>query len=304
MTHDPPAKRAPPPRSGSFARARLDEERVDDTLWFAFSTIFDGRSSAEVHMRAYWAIPLRMLGAATAIACSSNGTGTGGQPSDGGPSPSSVPADDGGPSTDTNPDGIPYPSPAMGFGRNKRSGTTAGSVMNDFKFLGYRDGIVSAQLTRIALADYYDPCSKRYKLIHLSVASVWCVPCNQETDAMVAAKAQLATQGIVVLQAIADGPIQGTGATTGDLNRWISSHHANFTELLDPGLTQLSGFFDAAAVPWNSDLDPRTMEIVEASTGWAGDINSELAPALQALAIDAAGNVKSAPAYPVTATCN
>jgi hypothetical protein len=179
-----------------------------------------------------------------------------------------------------------------------------GSVMSNFKFLGYRDGAVSAQLTRIPLANYYDPCSKLYKLIHLTVSSVWCVPCQQETDAMVAAKAQLSSQGVVVLQALDDGPVQGVGATTGDLNRWIASHHSNFTELLDPGLTQLSGFFDAAAVPWNSDLDPRTMEIVDASTGWAGDINAELATARQMLGIDAAGNVKSPPAYAVSVACN
>jgi hypothetical protein len=258
-------------------------------------------------MKAYWATPLRVLGVAAAIACSSNGDGKSpGQPSASGTSPTMVPpADDAGSlSTDTNPDGFPYPAPDKGYGRNARSGSTAGSVMSNFKFLGYKDGVVAAQLSRIALADYYDPCGRRNKLIHLSVASVWCVPCNQETDAMVTARAQLASQGVVVLQALDDGPVQGMGATTGDLNRWISSHHSNFTELLDPGLTQLSGFFDAAAVPWNSDLDPRTMEIIDASTGWAGDINTELAPALHALGIDASGAVKNPPAYPVTVACN
>jgi hypothetical protein len=168
--------------------------------------------------------------------------------------------------------------------------------MQNFKFLGYPDGVIAQQPQRISLADYYDPCSKRYKLIHLSVASVWCVPCNQETDAMVAAKQQLDSQGVVVLQALDDGPVQGTGATPGDLNKWITTHRSNFTEMLDPELAQLAGFFDAAAVPWNCDLDPRTMEIIHAETGWTGTIKTELAPAWSSL--------PATPSAPPPAACN
>jgi hypothetical protein len=214
------------------------------------------------------------------------------------PAPTTT-SDEGGPVAsggDVNPDGIPYPQPAAGYGRNRRMGSTPGSVMQNFKFLGYRDGIVAQQPERISLADYYDPCSTRYKLIHLSVASVWCVPCNQETDAVVAAKAQLDSKGVVVLQALDDGPVQGTGATQGDLTRWISAHSSNFTEMLDPELMQLAGFFDAAAVPWNCDLDPRTMEIIDDSTGWAGDVTRELAPSWSAL--------PATPSYPLPMSCN
>jgi AhpC/TSA family len=197
---------------------------------------------------------------------------------------------------DTNPEGIAYPHPAAGYGRLHRMGSMPGSIMQNFKFLGFRNGAIAQQAQRISLADYYDPCSKRYKLIHLSVASVWCVPCNQETDAVVAAKAQLDSKGVVVLQALDDGPVQGTGATPGDLNRWIMSHSSNFTEVLDPGLMQLAGFFDAAAVPWNCDLDPRTMEIIYDTTGWAGDVNRELAPSWSAL--------PTTPSSPPPVSCN
>ena len=34
------------------------------------------------------------------------------------------------------------------------------------------------------------------------------------------------------------------------------------------------GFFNAAAVPWNCDIDPRTMEIIDSSVGWSGDVAS------------------------------
>src|SRR5580704_17417819 len=92
--------------------------------------------------------------------------------------PAGLGATDGG--TNTNPDGVPYPSPTGGYGRNARSGSTPGSVMANYRFQGYRSGDPSKGLPTISLADYYDPCNKRYKMIHLTVAGVWCQPCSQE----------------------------------------------------------------------------------------------------------------------------
>jgi hypothetical protein len=196
---------------------------------------------------------------------------------------------------DLNPDGIPYPSPAGGYGRTARSGTTPGSVIANYKFQGYPDGNESAGLQTIALSDYYDPCGKRSKLLHLSVAGVWCVPCNDETIAIVAGKADLASKGVVVIQALSDGPTEGVAATPMDLDYWVAKYMSNFTEMLDPGLMNLGGFFPAAALPWNCDIDPRTMEILDDSTGWAGDLDTEIQPGLTAL--------PAAPSYPIPAAC-
>ncbi len=230
------------------------------------------------------------LVAALLVACGGDGTKasttTSGQSSSG-----SAAA----PVGNTNPDGIPYPSPP--YGRTPRSGSTPGSVIQDFKFSGYPNAVVSPQLQAISLADSYDPCGKRSKLIHLTVGAVWCTPCNQETDAFVAAKVQLDAEGVVVLQALEDGPMLGIGATQTDLNGWIATHHPTFTEMLDPDPNPMLGaFFNAAAVPWNADIDPRTMELLDSSTGWSGDVTSELAPALKA--------VQSVPVLPVGVTCN
>jgi hypothetical protein len=82
-----------------------------------------------------------------------------------------------------------------------------------------------------------------------------------------------------------------------DLNYWVNNHKSNFTEVMDPGLTNFAGFFNAAAVPWNADIDVRTMEIIDASVGYAGDVDTELQPALAAL--------PAQPGYPLPAgvTC-
>jgi hypothetical protein len=193
----------------------------------------------------------------------------------------------------TNPDGFAYPSPSSGYGRTARTGSTPGSVIANFRFLGYPNADTSQGLQTISLADYYDPCSKRYKMIHLSVAAVWCVPCNQETDAIVAAKSQLASEQVVILQALDDGPTQGVPATQNDLDHWITSHQSNFTEVLDPNLQNFAGFFEAAAIPWNADVDPRTMEILDSSTGWSGDIMSEIVPS----------SLPACPSYALPSSC-
>jgi hypothetical protein len=193
----------------------------------------------------------------------------------------------------TNPDGVPYPSGAGGH--NARAASTPGSVIQNFAFQGYPDADKSKGLQTISLADYYDPCGKRLKLLHLTVAGAWCVPCGDETDTLVASKAQLASERVTVIQVLGDGPTEGVTATVTDLDNWISKHGSNFTEMLDPNLANLGTFFNAANVPWNCDIDPRTMEIIHESTGWPGNLDTELQPSLSAL--------PATPSYPIPAVC-
>jgi hypothetical protein len=221
------------------------------------------------------------------IACSSGSSGAAATPGNDGSAPATLSGHD------ANPDGVPYPKPADGYGRKARSGTTAGSVMANFKFRGYPNGDMAQGLQTIALADYYDPCGKRYKMLHLGVAGLWCEACGQETDALVGAKAELDSARIVVVQAVDEGTMQNVPATMTDLDHWVMLHKANFTVMLDPGLENLAGFFNPEAIPWNADLDPRTMEIVDESLGWSGSVSSETHAGLAA--------IPSAPSYPVPA---
>jgi hypothetical protein len=192
-----------------------------------------------------------------------------------------------------NPDGVPYPSNAGGH--MARMGSTPGNMIANYAFQGYLNADVSKGLQTIALADYYDPCGKRSKLLHLTVAGVWCVPCNEETDALVAAKAQLASEGVIVIQALGDGPVQGVAATVTDLDNWIAKHKSNFTEMLDPNLANLGTFFSANSVPFNCDIDPRTMEIIHEGTGWPSSLDAELTPAMN--------DLPAAPSYPIPNVC-
>ena len=243
-------------------------------------------------MMPYRAAPFGLLCVVSAFACGGGGSRSGD------PNAATAGEDSGTSSVATgqnaNPDGVAYPNPPTGYGRAARTGKQPGSIINNFKFLGYRNGDRTAGLTTIALADYFDPCQKRYKLLHLTVAAVWCGPCNMETDTIVADKKTLDAEGVVVIQALDDGPTMNVDATVTDLNGWMFVHRANFTEMLDPGLHNLGGFFEAASVPWNADIDVRTMEILREGVGY--DPTFDLSTQLQE------GSTQ-APAYGLAVSC-
>jgi hypothetical protein len=225
-----------------------------------------------------FAIAAGLLTLATGMACSSSSpsehTGPNCNPcTDGGGQMGLAPAGSG---HDSNPDGVVYPGAP--YGHNARAGTTAGNIIQNYKFLGYPNGNPGAGLQTVSLADYYDPCQKRYKMLHITVAGVWCGPCNNETVDLVNNEQALLGDGIVLLQAIDDGGTEGVPATLMDLNYWITVHHPSFTEMLDPGNYNLGAFFQANAIPWNANVDVRTMEILTSGVGGvtASDVEGDL----------------------------
>jgi hypothetical protein len=206
---------------------------------------------------------LGVLAIASGIDCGGSSSGSNG--------PACNPCDNGNliaPPTsghNANPDGVAYPTAHVG--KNARIASSPGSVIQNYKFLGYPNADPASGLQTISLADYYDPCQKRAKMLHITVAGVWCTYCNAETSDLVAAKAQIDAEKIVLLQVLDDGNAVGVPATQANLNYWISVHRPTFTEVLDPGLHNLGGFFEASAIPWNADIDVRTMEILTSSVG-------------------------------------
>ena len=213
--------------------------------------------------------------AAFAFGCSSSGG-------------SSAPTDQGqqGPSgtstqtVDKNPYGAEYPT--VNIGIDARQGTRPGNLMRNFKFQGYKTPIGTAvnpngKLEQVSLAEYFDPELRgAYKVLHITVSSVWCSPCNEETKEMVATANTVSGKGVLYFQALADGPSVGTGATIEDLDFWVKKHKVNFTQVLDPSLKNFGGFFDAAAVPFNANIDLRSMEILSAGTGAPQDLEADV----------------------------
>jgi hypothetical protein len=186
---------------------------------------------------------------------------------------------------DTNPDGVPYPADHLGFrARNNATVTTAppGDRIQNFKFLGYPDADISKGLQPVALADYYDPEGKKYKIIHVSVSGVWCEWCIAETKALVPLVPQLKDKKVVYLTALSED-IRHAPAQQKDLDFWINTYHPNYTQLLDPGNRNLGPFFTSAGIPWNGNIDARSMEVLSSITS---------APSTDGVTIDIMGDIQ------------
>lgn len=166
---------------------------------------------------------------------------------------------------DTNPEGVPYPTDNIGT--LKRKGSTPGNRIANFKFLGYPDADKSNGLKPISLAEYFDPTGTKYRIIHLQAAGVWCTYCQQETEVVVPLKADLEARKAVWIVSLAEGPTPGTPSKPKDLDGWIANFKSPYTHVLDPGNQNLGPFYDRTALPWNANIDARTMEILTAGTG-------------------------------------
>lgn len=166
---------------------------------------------------------------------------------------------------DKNPDGVAYPT--QNIGTVPRSGTKPGNRIANYKFLGYPDANPANGLQPMSLAQFYDPEGKQYKLIHIQASGVWCVYCQKETEVVVPMKPKLDQRKVVWLVSLAEGPSQGTPSKQKDLDGWIAEFKSPYPHVLDPANKNLGVFYDAAALPWNANINAKTMEILQAGTG-------------------------------------
>lgn len=193
----------------------------------------------------------------TSSSSSSSGTGTAdpdqGIEGDGVGTASSAP--------DTNANGDKYPT--------KGIGTKKGAVIANFKFLGYPDGNVAGGLKPISLAEYFDPSGGEVKMLHIQAAGSWCSACRGETTALVPLAKDLKAKKVVWLVSLAEGPTPGDASTKTDLNQWIADFSSPFTHVLDPKNANLGPFYDRSALPWNANIDAKTMTVLTSGTGGA-----------------------------------
>jgi hypothetical protein len=180
---------------------------------------------------------------------------------------------------DRNPFGDAYPSTNLG--------RTVGNRIANFKFVGYpahgTEAMVdtSSAVQRVQLADYYDPRGvAKIKLIHLSLQWRWCGPSNDETSLISGFSyqtnnrigpglaADLAPEGVVFIDVLLDGFSPGRAATLEDLRGWVSDHQINFTSAMaDENSDGLGSLFTQAAIPFNLDIDARSMQILHTEMG-------------------------------------
>lgn len=187
--------------------------------------------------------------------------------------------------SDTSPEGVPYPTShlgprARGVGAGGRPNKTPGDVFPNVKFMGYVDGDTSKAMQPISLADFYDPYGERHHILHIMYSDGWCPDCKNEVTALTKAlndpTIDYRKRGVVYLEAVGEGVKQNVAATQADLDLWVHSHPKMFAEVLDPLARQLGAYFDTSTVPFNANLDTRTMEILSSGTGYEDPTSVEV----------------------------
>jgi len=87
----------------------------------------------------------------------------------------------------------------------------------------------------------------------------------------------------VFVDVLVDGFTPGSQATPDDLRGWVNDHQINFDAALDPSYAAFGSFMTAAAVPFNMDVDLRTMRILTAGVGYDTNLEQSITKLLDGL---------------------
>jgi thiol-disulfide isomerase/thioredoxin len=170
-------------------------------------------------------------------------------------------------------DPVDNPSPAANYPVGPY-GVGIGDTAADATFFGFVDFNAAANhdLKPIAFHDLYDPDgSKGHKVIYVSIAAVWCGPCNLETKDLPTIFNDVQSQGAVVFQDLYQGANEQTGdpATQSDLENWNKKYKLPFPTVIDPK-GKLDQYFDKNGIPFGLAIDPKTMKILATTNGYGG----------------------------------
>lgn len=169
----------------------------------------------------------------------------------------------------------PYPAGPFGIGQ--------GSIISNYKFIGFVNSVAGRDLAEIQMAEFYNPDgagvfeegsvfpagSPKPKALLIAVASVWCGPCNYEAaNVLPDLYAKYKPMGGEFLGQLADGPKGGVAATPTNLTSWANKYDPSYPYTIDPSY-KLGALFEADAFPANMIIDTRTMKIVDVISGVA-----------------------------------
>jgi hypothetical protein len=169
-------------------------------------------------------------------------------------------------------------------------GIDKGSVIANYEFVGFPNpSLDTGNLRPIQMADFYNPTGEdvypagslygegnpKPKALLITVAAVWCGPCNLEArDILPDEYLELHPKGVEFFLNLADGPTGGVPAETKHLVNWTTKYGTSWPSVIDPSY-KLSALFSADAFPANLIIDTTTMKIVDVIAGVPDPATSE-----------------------------
>ncbi|MGE0321688.1 MAG: TlpA disulfide reductase family protein [Polyangiaceae bacterium] len=151
-------------------------------------------------------------------------------------------------------------------------GTELHSVLPNYRFKGWSNPQAVEydveQMETVQLSDFYDPDgSKNIKILLINSSAQWCSPCKQEYSHFKTKGtfAEYREKGVMFLGSLMennnyDPPVPANGAA------WVKSFEVAFPFVVDTSF-KLGGLFSIDAIPNNTLVNAKTMEIIQLLPG-------------------------------------
>ena len=162
-------------------------------------------------------------------------------------------------------------------------GLSKGSVVPNFKFLGWHNPQIAADVNNLEEIDFaqfynptgtdtwpadgsYRPGEPKPKVLWIDVSAQWCGPCNQESKTdLPPLYAKYQPMGAeIVLELIEDN--NGGPALPTNLHMWTTAYKTAWPAIIDPS-RQMFTLASADAYPANILIDTRTMKVIAKVAG-------------------------------------
>jgi hypothetical protein len=163
-------------------------------------------------------------------------------------------------------------------------GYSTGAVMQNLSLNGRRDFNMSGSplddaVQAIPLSDYYQ--DKNVKVLFISLATVWCVPCGTEQPSLVALykSYQQSHPGAVKFLEVILQNAQAMPADTPTVDAWTMNYNIPFDMANDP-MNVLAPFYNPNSFPEQLILKTSSMSIIYDHTGTSTDLQSVIDGAL------------------------
>lgn len=99
-------------------------------------------------------------------------------------------------------------------------------------------------------------CAPEHTFTVVSIAALWCVPCQMESQILTAQVTEpYRSRGVRVLQILVDGETRGSSFTPAQCDQWVSTYGLTNVQLMDVGSPTTSFLFPSGALPSTLVID-------------------------------------------------
>ena len=152
-------------------------------------------------------------------------------------------------------------------------GGKVGQRFPNLSFEGVASAATADAPTVINVADYYDPTGARIDLLHIVIVAMWCPHCDKQATAMAGLSTWQSEHRVASFELTIDGPNR-TGPSMAEVADWAIRHGLATPVARDPQSARIKPYLDISYIPLHLLVNPRTMIILDATSGEVPDLKA------------------------------